>query len=209
MISEKKTNKQTPWPLVRERTIPTVRPPLVDEWFPKRLQNFKSLYFQKCLLQTVRDTNKNRLDNITEICSCLNLSPSSFRNILSFSRFFSVPSVLRRLFCAFTFNLIQFLPHSFFSYSNFVFASALICIYITFILHCFFPIRTCIKSFGTFIILFPFLLKLCHHQALWWRHRQCEAVALLSTHTGSYNYFKLLGHQLEYLTCHAQLLFIN
>jgi hypothetical protein len=26
-----KTNKQTPWPLVRERTIPTDRPPLVDE----------------------------------------------------------------------------------------------------------------------------------------------------------------------------------
>jgi hypothetical protein len=26
-----KTNKQTPWPLVRERTIPTERPPLVDE----------------------------------------------------------------------------------------------------------------------------------------------------------------------------------
>jgi hypothetical protein len=25
------TNKQTPWPLVRERTIPTERPPLVDE----------------------------------------------------------------------------------------------------------------------------------------------------------------------------------
>jgi hypothetical protein len=24
-------NKQTPWPLVRERTIPTDRPPLVDE----------------------------------------------------------------------------------------------------------------------------------------------------------------------------------
>jgi hypothetical protein len=23
--------KQTPWPLVRERTIPTERPPLVDE----------------------------------------------------------------------------------------------------------------------------------------------------------------------------------
>jgi hypothetical protein len=26
-----KQNKQTPWPLVRERTIPTDRPPLVDE----------------------------------------------------------------------------------------------------------------------------------------------------------------------------------
>jgi hypothetical protein len=25
------TQKQTPWPLVRERTIPTERPPLVDE----------------------------------------------------------------------------------------------------------------------------------------------------------------------------------
>jgi hypothetical protein len=25
------TNKQTPWPLVRERTIPSERPPLVDE----------------------------------------------------------------------------------------------------------------------------------------------------------------------------------
>jgi hypothetical protein len=25
------TNKQTPWPLVRKRTIPTERPPLVDE----------------------------------------------------------------------------------------------------------------------------------------------------------------------------------
>jgi hypothetical protein len=24
-------NKQTPWPLVRERTIPTVRPPHIDE----------------------------------------------------------------------------------------------------------------------------------------------------------------------------------
>jgi hypothetical protein len=28
---DKNTNKQTPWPLVRERTIPTERPPLVDE----------------------------------------------------------------------------------------------------------------------------------------------------------------------------------
>jgi hypothetical protein len=27
----KQQNKQTPWPLVRERTIPTDRPPLVDE----------------------------------------------------------------------------------------------------------------------------------------------------------------------------------
>jgi acyl-CoA thioesterase FadM len=26
-----KTKKQTPWPLVRKRTIPTERPPLVDE----------------------------------------------------------------------------------------------------------------------------------------------------------------------------------
>jgi hypothetical protein len=26
-----KQNKQTPWPLVRKRTIPTERPPLVDE----------------------------------------------------------------------------------------------------------------------------------------------------------------------------------
>jgi hypothetical protein len=26
-----KKNKQTPWPLVRERTLPTERPPLVDE----------------------------------------------------------------------------------------------------------------------------------------------------------------------------------
>jgi hypothetical protein len=30
-ILRAKTNKQTPWPLVRERTIPTDRPPLVDE----------------------------------------------------------------------------------------------------------------------------------------------------------------------------------
>jgi hypothetical protein len=29
--AKKQTNKQTPWPLVRERTIPTERPPLVDE----------------------------------------------------------------------------------------------------------------------------------------------------------------------------------
>jgi hypothetical protein len=29
--TKKQTNKQTPWPLVRERTIPTERPPLVDE----------------------------------------------------------------------------------------------------------------------------------------------------------------------------------
>jgi hypothetical protein len=28
---QKETKKQTPWPLVRERTIPTDRPPLVDE----------------------------------------------------------------------------------------------------------------------------------------------------------------------------------
>jgi hypothetical protein len=27
----KTKQKQTPWPLVRERTIPTERPPLVDE----------------------------------------------------------------------------------------------------------------------------------------------------------------------------------
>jgi hypothetical protein len=31
LITNKQTNKQTPWPLVRERTIPTERPPLVDE----------------------------------------------------------------------------------------------------------------------------------------------------------------------------------
>jgi uncharacterized protein YeeX (DUF496 family) len=30
-VSRLLTNKQTPWPLVRERTIPTERPPLVDE----------------------------------------------------------------------------------------------------------------------------------------------------------------------------------
>jgi hypothetical protein len=30
-LINKQTNKQTPWPLVRERTIPTDRPPLVDE----------------------------------------------------------------------------------------------------------------------------------------------------------------------------------
>jgi hypothetical protein len=29
--SDQQTNKQTPWPLVRERTIPTNRPPLLDE----------------------------------------------------------------------------------------------------------------------------------------------------------------------------------
>jgi hypothetical protein len=29
--TNKQTNKQTPWPLVRERTIPTERQPLVDE----------------------------------------------------------------------------------------------------------------------------------------------------------------------------------
>jgi hypothetical protein len=29
--TKKKKNKQTPWPLVRKRTIPTERPPLVDE----------------------------------------------------------------------------------------------------------------------------------------------------------------------------------
>jgi hypothetical protein len=28
---QRQTNKQTPWPLVRVRTIPTERPPLVDE----------------------------------------------------------------------------------------------------------------------------------------------------------------------------------
>jgi hypothetical protein len=30
-IVPEQTKKQTPWPLVRERTIPTGRPPLVDE----------------------------------------------------------------------------------------------------------------------------------------------------------------------------------
>jgi hypothetical protein len=30
-LSHKQTNKQTPWPSVRKRTIPTDRPPLVDE----------------------------------------------------------------------------------------------------------------------------------------------------------------------------------
>jgi hypothetical protein len=29
--NEDQNTKQTPWPLVRERTIPTDRPPLVDE----------------------------------------------------------------------------------------------------------------------------------------------------------------------------------
>jgi hypothetical protein len=31
IIGVASTTKQTPWPLVRERTIPTDRPPLVDE----------------------------------------------------------------------------------------------------------------------------------------------------------------------------------
>jgi hypothetical protein len=31
VITERYKTKQTPWPLVRERTIPTERPPLVDE----------------------------------------------------------------------------------------------------------------------------------------------------------------------------------
>jgi hypothetical protein len=31
LIEINKQTKQTPWPLVRERTIPTDRPPLVDE----------------------------------------------------------------------------------------------------------------------------------------------------------------------------------
>jgi hypothetical protein len=31
IMDKKNINKQTPWPLVRERTIPTERPPLVDE----------------------------------------------------------------------------------------------------------------------------------------------------------------------------------
>jgi hypothetical protein len=30
-LYNKQTNKQTPWPFVRERTLPTERPPLVDE----------------------------------------------------------------------------------------------------------------------------------------------------------------------------------
>jgi hypothetical protein len=30
-FTKQKKKKQTPWPLVRERTIPTERPPLVDE----------------------------------------------------------------------------------------------------------------------------------------------------------------------------------
>jgi hypothetical protein len=30
-LNYNKKKKQTPWPLVRERTIPTERPPLVDE----------------------------------------------------------------------------------------------------------------------------------------------------------------------------------
>jgi hypothetical protein len=30
-VIKQKKNKQTPWPLVRERTIPTDRPPLFDE----------------------------------------------------------------------------------------------------------------------------------------------------------------------------------
>jgi hypothetical protein len=31
LLHIKKKQKQTPWPLVREQTIPTDRPPLVDE----------------------------------------------------------------------------------------------------------------------------------------------------------------------------------
>jgi hypothetical protein len=38
-------DKQTPWPLVRERTIPTDRPPLVDEIMitRQRLKGFQTL----------------------------------------------------------------------------------------------------------------------------------------------------------------------
>jgi hypothetical protein len=34
---QEQTKKQTPWPSVRERTIPTERPPLVDEIYSENL----------------------------------------------------------------------------------------------------------------------------------------------------------------------------
>jgi hypothetical protein len=37
-----KKKKQTPWPLVRERTIPTEQLPLVNEDMAKKVKKFKS-----------------------------------------------------------------------------------------------------------------------------------------------------------------------
>jgi hypothetical protein len=45
MLSNKK--KKTPWPLVRKRTIPTERPPLVGEGFVKQRKCKSGLGFQQ------------------------------------------------------------------------------------------------------------------------------------------------------------------
>jgi hypothetical protein len=44
-----KTNKQTPWPLVRERTIPTDWPPLVDEIY------CQLLWIERCRVVSAAD----------------------------------------------------------------------------------------------------------------------------------------------------------
>jgi hypothetical protein len=41
--------KQTPWPLVRERTIPTERPPLVDEI------EYQPLWMEECRVVSAAD----------------------------------------------------------------------------------------------------------------------------------------------------------
>jgi hypothetical protein len=40
-VSHKTNKKQTPWPLVRERTIPTERPPLVDEIVSHEVKKYR------------------------------------------------------------------------------------------------------------------------------------------------------------------------
>jgi hypothetical protein len=66
--TNKQTNKQTPWPLVRERTIPTERPPLVDE--------IQLLWIEGCRVVSAADPLRSLLllfpGNVRRKCS-LNL----------------------------------------------------------------------------------------------------------------------------------------
>lgn len=150
----------------------------------------------------------------------LSLSPSPFLSVVFSSSPWSWCLPYSFPFSSPLFNLILFLSSSFVSHT--FLALFFVCLrlplpyyllLIIFNFHCFFHHQTYILLFDMFIILIPLLHKLCHHIALRWRHkhfvkyRLCAVVAFLSA--SSYNCFKFLGHQLEYVTCHTQLLFIN
>jgi hypothetical protein len=62
------SNKQTPWPLVRERTIPTERPPLVDEILCQLLW-IKGCRVDMCTVTRLMSGNASNLRRVRVVTS--------------------------------------------------------------------------------------------------------------------------------------------